>query len=53
MSARSLNSPNLANVTARWPTEGGARRVDDRRVISTIVHMLKWGGRWGRLPGRV
>ncbi|KAF1703002.1 hypothetical protein CSC66_09540 [Pseudoxanthomonas kaohsiungensis] len=23
----------------------GARRVDDRRVISGIVHMLKCGGR--------
>ena len=24
----------------------GARRVDDRRVISGIVHMLRNGGRW-------
>lgn len=24
----------------------GARRVDDRRVISGIIHMLKCGGRW-------
>jgi transposase len=24
----------------------GARRVDDRRVISGIVHMLQCGGRW-------
>jgi transposase len=24
----------------------GARRVDDRRVISGIVHVLKSGGRW-------
>ncbi len=24
----------------------GARRVDDRRVISGIVHMLKIGARW-------
>lgn len=24
----------------------GARKVDDRRVISGIVHMLKCGGRW-------
>jgi transposase len=24
----------------------GARRVDDRRVISGIIHVLKSGGRW-------
>lgn len=29
----------------------GARRVDDRRVISGIVHMLKCGGRWQDCPG--
>ena len=28
----------------------GARRVDDRRVISGIVHMLKCGGRWSDCP---
>ena len=28
----------------------GARRVDDRRVISGIFHMLKTGGRWCDCP---
>lgn len=29
----------------------GARRVDDRRVLSGMVHALQSGGRWGnRLP---
>jgi mannitol 2-dehydrogenase len=28
----------------------GARRVDDRRVISGIVHSLKSGGRWVDCP---
>jgi hypothetical protein len=28
-------------------------RADDRRVISDIVHVLKNGGRWLRLPARV
>lgn len=28
----------------------GARRVDDRRVISGIIHMLKRGGRWVDCP---
>ena len=28
----------------------GAHRVDDRRVISGIVHMLRTGGRWRDCP---
>ena len=28
----------------------GARRVDDRRVISDILHVLKSGGRWCDCP---
>ncbi len=28
----------------------GAQRVDDRRVISGIVHVLKSGGRWRDCP---
>ena len=28
----------------------GARRVDDRRVLSGIVHVLKSGGRWRDCP---
>ncbi len=28
----------------------GARRVDDRRVISGIVHMLRIGARWRDCP---
>lgn len=28
----------------------GARRVDDRRVVSGIVHVLKSGGRWRDCP---
>ena len=29
----------------------GARRVDDRRVISGILHVLKTGSRWCDCPG--
>lgn len=28
----------------------GARRIDDRRVISDIIHMVKCGGRWQDVP---
>ncbi|MFZ1744144.1 MAG: transposase [Pontixanthobacter sp.] len=30
----------------------GARRVDDRRVISGNNHMLKCGGRWADRPSK-
>ena len=33
------------------PVNGkGARRVDDRCVLSGIVHALQSGGRWGNCP---
>ena len=28
----------------------GVKRVDDRRVLSGIVHVLKTGGRWADCP---
>ena len=28
----------------------GARRVDDRRIVSEIIHMLRTGGRWRDCP---
>ena len=31
----------------------GTRRVNDRRVLSGIVHALKSGGRWGDCPEHV
>ena len=31
----------------------GMPRVDDRRVLSGIVHALKSGGRWGDCPEHV
>jgi len=31
----------------------GMPRVDDRRVLSGIVHALKCGGRWGDCPEQV
>lgn len=36
----------------RWLPQGrrGAHRVDDRRVISGIIHMLKTGARWRDCP---
>ncbi len=31
----------------------GKPRVDDRRVISGILHILKTGGRWRDVPPRI
>lgn len=37
--------PKLPKNTRGW------KRVDDRRVLSGIVHVLKSGGRWADCPG--
>ena len=38
-------------ISPLLPVNGkGARRVDDRRVLSGIVHALQSGGRWGDCP---
>ena len=40
-----------AAIAPLLPTnQPGARRVDDRRVISGIVHMLRCGARWRDCP---
>ena len=46
-----LSDEQWAVLEPFMPTnQPGARRVDDRRVISGIVHMLKAGGRWRDCP---
>ncbi len=43
-----------ARIAPLLPVNGkGARRVDDRRVLSGIVHALQSGGRWGDCPEHV
>ncbi len=42
------NSRGLSRIFR--PTRRGKPRVDDRRVISGIVHVLKSGGRWVDAP---
>ncbi len=40
-----------ANIEPLLPNNRpGARRVDDRRVLSGIVHVLKYGCRWRDCP---
>jgi transposase len=40
-----------ARISPLLPPNGkGARRVDDRRVLNGIVHVLRSGGRWADAP---
>jgi len=46
-----LSDEAWAAIEPQLPkNQPGARRVDDRRVISGIIHMLKCGGRWADCP---
>ena len=46
-----LSDEAWAAIEAHLPkNQPGARRVDDRRVISGIFHVLKSGCRWGDCP---
>ena len=46
-----LSNEEWARIERYLPTgRRGAHRVDDRRVISGIIHMLKTGARWRDCP---
>ena len=46
-----LTGEQFAKIKPHLPTDTrGALRVDDRRVISGIVHVLKSGARWVDAP---
>ena len=46
-----LSDPEWARIEPHLPRgRRGAHRVDDRRVISGIVHMLRIGARWRDCP---
>jgi transposase len=46
-----LTDAQFAKIKPHLPTDTrGKARVDDRRVISGIVHVLKSGGRWADAP---
>lgn len=46
-----LTKDQFAKIRPYLPTDTrGVMRVDDRRVISGIVHVLKSGGRWTDAP---
>src|SRR4051812_19448027 len=46
-----LSDEQFARIAPHLPTDiRGKPRVDDRRVISGIIHVLKSGGRWVDAP---
>lgn len=45
-----LNDQQWAKLEPLLPIDTRGRRVDDRRIISGIIHALKSGGRWGDVP---
>ena len=46
-----LTDGQFAKIEPLLPTDTrGKKRVDDRRVISGIIHVLKSGGRWVDAP---
>ncbi|MDB5648621.1 MAG: transposase [Hyphomicrobiales bacterium] len=46
-----LTDTQFSKIEPHLPTDTrGKARVDDRRVISGIVHVLKSGGRWIDAP---
>ena len=49
-----LTDEQFAKIAPHLPNDTrGKARVDDRRVISGIVHVLKSGGRWADAPREV
>ena len=46
-----LTDTQFSKIEPHLPTDTrGKARVDDRRVISGIIHVLKSGGRWVDAP---
>lgn len=46
-----LSEAQFSLISSHLPTDTrGKARVDDRRVISGIIHVLKSGGRWVDAP---
>src|SRR5271154_503909 len=46
-----LTAAQFSKIEPYLPTDTrGKARVDDRRGISGIIHVLKSGGRWGDAP---
>ena len=45
-----LNDTQWAAIEPLLPDLGGKPRVDDRRVLSGVLHRFREGSRWRALP---
>ncbi|MFT2095010.1 transposase [Acidiphilium multivorum] len=45
-----LNDTQWAAIEPLPPDFGGKPRVDDRRVLSSVLHRIREGSRWRALP---
>ena len=45
-----LSAPQMRRLAPLFPRSRGLRRVDDRRVISGIVYVIRHGLRWKDAP---
>nr|VFJ48325.1 MAG: transposase, IS5 family [Candidatus Kentron sp. FW]VFJ53470.1 MAG: transposase, IS5 family [Candidatus Kentron sp. FW] len=45
-----LTNTQLSKIEPYFPVSRGVPRVDDLRVISGIIHVLKWGLQWQDAP---
>ena len=45
-----LSQSQLARIAPYFPLSHGIARVDDRRVVSGIIHVIRNGLRWRDAP---
>jgi transposase len=45
-----LSDEQIRRISPYFPTSRGIARVDDRRVLSGIVHVIRNGLRWRDAP---
>ena len=46
-----LSGEQLAQISRSFPLSHGVPQVDDRRVVSGIIHVIRNGLRWRDAPG--
>ena len=46
-----LSEAQLFRISGYFPLSHGVARVDDRRVLSGIIHVIRCGLRWRDAPG--
>ena len=45
-----LSQEQVARICPLFPKERGVKRVDDRKVLSGVIHVIQKGRRWVDAP---